>query len=279
MAATKGGLTNGVLVEKTRIATTAVFSPRYAVKSFLRTLAGVVFGVLSGFDRLMFRGHLRQLSYPGGMHCYCNFNGVKLTEFKAHAQRQTARLIEASQAQAQRLGRPIHYLASPQVRKEDLARQIAERDGVSDGLVAVFRCVEPCASFTLRGNGGTKKLEFRPEVRKCLHLYHYYQHPRFGFMYARVQTWAVHDPGRPQRPRVAGAAVGRGRAELPPPRQLRDLGRRRAAGAAAAGCAVAGAVAAVAGRGAGLGAAVSPGVAGQDAGGLLLVAQAVGVGQ
>ena len=159
------------------------------MKSFLRTVAGLVFGVLSGFDRLMFRGHLRQLSYPGGMHCYCNFNGVKLTEFKAHAQRQTERLIEASQAEAKRLGRPVEYLASPKLRKEDFARKIAVRDGVTDGLIVVCRCVEPCMSFTLRGNGGTKKLEFRPEVRKCLHLYHYYQHPVFGFLYARVQTW------------------------------------------------------------------------------------------
>jgi hypothetical protein len=159
------------------------------MKSFLQTLTGLVFGVLSGFDRLMFRGHLRQLSYPGGMNRYCNFNGVKLTEFKAHAERQTERLIEASQAEAQRLGRPIQYLASPKLRKEDLARKIAERDGISAGLIAVFSCVEPCSSFTLRGNGGTKKLEFRPEVRKCLHLYHYYQHPVLGFMYARVQTW------------------------------------------------------------------------------------------
>jgi hypothetical protein len=159
------------------------------VKAFIQTLAGLVFGVLSGFDRLMFRGHLRPLSYPGGMHCYCNFNGVKLTDFKAHAQRQTARLLEASQAEAIRLGRPIQYLASPKLRKEDIARQIAARDGIRDGLIAVFRCVEPCASFTLRGHGGTKKLAFRPEVRKCLHLYHYYQHPVFGFLYARLQTW------------------------------------------------------------------------------------------
>jgi hypothetical protein len=149
----------------------------------------LVFGVLSGYDRLMFRGHLRRLAYPGGMHLYCNVNGLKLTEFKAHAQQQTERLIAAAQAEAQRLGRPIEYLASAALRKEDYARQIAQRDGIRDGLIAVFRCLEPCVSFSLRGNGGTKKLEFRPELRKCLHLYHYYQHPLFGFLYARVQTW------------------------------------------------------------------------------------------
>ena len=51
------------------------------MKSFVQTLAGLVFGVLSGFDRLMFRGHLRELAYAGGMNYYCNCNGVKLVEF------------------------------------------------------------------------------------------------------------------------------------------------------------------------------------------------------
>ncbi len=159
------------------------------MKAFLQTIAGLVFGVLHGYDRLMFRGHLRRLAYPGGMHLYCNVNGIKLTQFKAHAQQQTERLIAAALAEAQRLGRPIEYLPSAALRKEDHARRIAQRDSIRDGLIGVFRCVEPCWSFTLRGNSGTKKLEFRPELRKCLHLYHYFQHPVFGFMYARVQTW------------------------------------------------------------------------------------------
>jgi hypothetical protein len=159
------------------------------VKSFVQTLAGLVFGVLSGFDRLMYRGHLRELAYPGGMLRYCNLNGVRLTGFKAHVEQLTGRLLEASEAQAKQLGRPIEYLASPKLRKEDRARAIAQRDGISEGLIALFKCVEPCWSFGLRGNRATKKLELKPELRKCLHLYHYYQHPLFGFCYARVQTW------------------------------------------------------------------------------------------
>jgi hypothetical protein len=159
------------------------------VKSFVQTLAGLVFGVLSGFDRVMFRGHLRELAYPGGMQRYCHFNGVKLVDFAKHAEHLTSQLLEASEAKAKHLGRPIEYLASPKVRKEDHARSIARRDGIKQGLVAVFKCVEPCWSFSLRGNRATKKLEFRPELRKCLHLYHYYEHPQFGFLYARVQTW------------------------------------------------------------------------------------------
>lgn len=159
------------------------------MKSFVQALAGLVVGVLSGFDRLMFRGHLRELAYPGGMLRYCNFNGVRLTSFKTHAEQLTEQLIAASESEARRLGRPIEYLASPKLRKEDHARRIAQRDRIDEGLIAVFKCVEPCWSFAVRGNRGTQKLEVRPELRKCLHLYHYYQHPLFGFCYARVQTW------------------------------------------------------------------------------------------
>jgi hypothetical protein len=159
------------------------------MKSFIQLLSGMVFGVLSGFDRLMFRGHLRELAFARGMNCYCNFNGVPLTAFAKHAEQLTEQVIAASEAEARRLGRPIEYLASPQLRKEDQARVIAQRDGIRAGWIAVFKCVEPCWSFSLRGNRQTKRLEFRPELRKCLHLYHYYQHPRFGFLYGRVQTW------------------------------------------------------------------------------------------
>ena len=35
----------------------------------------------------------------------------------------------------------------------------------------------------------SKRIEAEPRYRKCLHLYHYQIHPRFGFMSARIQTW------------------------------------------------------------------------------------------
>lgn len=159
------------------------------MKSFVQKLAGLVIGVLSGFDRLMFRGHLRELAMPHAMLRYCNFNGIKLTDFGKHAEQLTDHLIHASEAKAKGLGRPIEYLKSPKLRKEDYARSIAQRDHITQGLIAVFKCVEPCWSFSLRGNRASKKLEFRPELRKCLHLYHYYQHAQLGLVYGRVQTW------------------------------------------------------------------------------------------
>jgi hypothetical protein len=151
-------------------------------------LSGVALGALTGYDRLMFRGHL-PLSYPQGMNHYCWTNGVLFKEFKKHALERTEQLIAGSEAVAKRAGRPIEYLRSPQTRKEDAARALAKRDGITDGLIGMFKCVEPCWSYTVRGNRQAKKLELRPELRQCLHLYHYYQHSVFGMMYARVQTW------------------------------------------------------------------------------------------
>lgn len=159
------------------------------MQSLLAVLGGLVLGVLHGFDRLVFRGHLRQLSYAHGMECYLSANRVLLKDFTAHAQERTALLLEASLAEAKRLDRPIVYLNSSQTSKEDLAREIAERDRVRDGLICVFKCVEPCWTFEVHRNRARKMLELHGKQGKCAFLYHYYFHPVFGFMHARIQTW------------------------------------------------------------------------------------------
>jgi hypothetical protein len=53
----------------------------------------------------------------------------------------------------------------------------------------VLTAVEPCVSFDIHRSREKKKLELVSRHRKCLHLYHYYQHPRFGLMHMRLQTW------------------------------------------------------------------------------------------
>ena len=55
--------------------------------------------------------------------------------------------------------------------------------------MAVFRCVEPCRTYKMRGNYQTKMLEPRLEWGKCLHWYFYVQHPRLGLLHLRLQTW------------------------------------------------------------------------------------------
>jgi hypothetical protein len=157
--------------------------------SFLAKFATVVRGVLSGFDRLFFTGSLRGLAHPRGLQSYLWAHRIPYKDFAAHSLEVTARLEEASLRQAKQLGREIRYLNSAQHRKEDLAREIAARDRIRNGLICVLRSVDPCMSFQINQNHKTRKLEIHYRQRKCLHLYHYQIHPLFGFMHTRIQTW------------------------------------------------------------------------------------------
>src|ERR1700688_4802645 len=66
------------------------------MKTFLQRFGAVVLGVLSGFDRLVFNGKLRQLYTPDGMNRYCNANLVRYKEFKEHAKGVTQQVLQAS---------------------------------------------------------------------------------------------------------------------------------------------------------------------------------------
>ena len=146
-------------------------------------------GTLTGFDRLVFRGSLRSIAYAQGMDKCRTLNGVLLKDFGKYAEKASKRLEEASLAEAKRLDRPIEYLRSSQIDKEEFARKIAEKDRVKDGLVCVLRCIEPCSSFEIYRNRDERRLELKKRQRKCMHLYHYQFHSEFGWMHARVQTW------------------------------------------------------------------------------------------
>ena len=157
------------------------------MKTFLQRFGGIVLGVLSGFDRLVFKGKLRQLYSPNGMNCYLAANHVLRKDFKAHAKSVTDKVLQASLvAEAKKLER-YRYLNSSQISKEEAAREIAAEHRVREGLVGVLQCVEPCWTFDLKSRAG--ELTVQGEMGKCSQLYHYYLHPQFGWIHVRLQTW------------------------------------------------------------------------------------------
>src|ERR1035437_5217373 len=159
------------------------------MQKFIAKFGDLIQGVISGADRLVFRGSLRAIQYPFGMMGYLWHKQVRLTEFGKHAEQLTKKIKEASLAEARRLNRPRQYLTSSKTDKKKMAEQIAVRDGVESGLICVLSCVEPCLSFDVGPNAAQKRLEVKQRLRKCLFLYHYWIHPVFGFMSARIQTW------------------------------------------------------------------------------------------
>jgi len=159
------------------------------VQQFIAKHQDQVSGALSGFDRLVFRGTLRSIAHAAGMNQYLCNNDILLKNFGSHVEQVSQRLKTASLTEAMAARRPVRYLASSALSKEDIARRISAEDRITNGLVCVLTCVEPCRTFEIYRNRDTKHLQLQPRVRKCLFLYHYAVHPVFGFLNARIQTW------------------------------------------------------------------------------------------
>jgi hypothetical protein len=159
------------------------------MQRFIQKHAADVIGVLNGFDRMRFRGTLRWLANPKGMRSFLYAAGVLLKHFKEYVTGVTERIRAATARLAESHNRPLVYLDSSAVRKEQKAREIAQQDGIQQGLICVLTCVEPCFSYEVSRNRQQQRLELRGGTKKCLHHYFYFQDPQFGFMHLRLQTW------------------------------------------------------------------------------------------
>lgn len=159
------------------------------MQTFLARFGSKIKGVLSGFDRVRFRGTLRWLASERGLGTYLNVQHILLKDFKDWAMGLTDQIKQATERLAERLGRPLIYLPSSSERKETRAAEIAQADGVTTGLVAVLQCVEPCQTFAVGPNAALKQLELRHGPRKCSHYYFYVRDPLYGPLSVRLQTW------------------------------------------------------------------------------------------
>lgn len=163
------------------------------MKSFLQRHKDKILGVLSGFDRIRFRGSLRLLSYVGGVSQWLATAGILLKDFLPFTEQLTKHLHQATEQFADESRRPIQYLES-KVDKEALVREIRERQSPADnGLVAVLKTLETCTSFDIFRNRETHHIELRRRLRKCLHYYFYFEDDRFGLTQVRLMTWFPFD--------------------------------------------------------------------------------------
>jgi hypothetical protein len=159
------------------------------MNSFLQRHVAQVLGMVKGWDRLRLRGTIRSISHAAGLSQFLSYSGRLLKDFKEYALASSRQVKEAAMEVGERAGRPAEYLGNPGVSKEEVALDIARRDGIKQGLICTLSAVEPCWSFDLWKNPANGHVELRQAYRKCLHIYQYYQHPVFGFMHVRLQTW------------------------------------------------------------------------------------------
>jgi len=142
-------------------------------------------GTISIFDRIIFKGYL-PFGYPDAMEKFLYRNGLLIKDFKPFAKENSVIIKQSAMDYARRMGRPYQFL-NEKTRKEELAHQIAEKDGIDEGLICVFAVVEQNPSFAMRyGENRPRLVSCRP---RCLTVYFYFMDRQFGFMHIRLQTW------------------------------------------------------------------------------------------
>jgi len=155
------------------------------MNDFLKKHEASITGTISVTDRLILKGYL-PMSYPEAAERFFALRGILLKEFKDFTKAQTETLKVHAQAMAKKENRPYEYL-NGYVRKEEYVRKIAERDGITEGLICVLAMNEENHTFTLRYGEGRPRL--KKSSPRCLTLYFYYLDRHFGFMHVRVSTW------------------------------------------------------------------------------------------
>ena len=169
------------------------------MRTFLQRHEDQILGVLSGFDRLRFRGTLRMLSTVGGMLAVLGRLGVLLKDFKTYAQRLTEQLRASVEAVGQQAGRPVRYLAS-YTNKEELVRGIQQREGTAaSGLVVILSTLESCHSYEIFRDRQQQELKLRGRARTS----------------AGLKRWPMSSRGLPGRTTWTGSCGGPRRTSLP----------------------------------------------------------------
>jgi len=163
------------------------------MQQFLDRHGDNILGVLTGFDRIVFRGTLRNLSYVQGLGQFLGHHKVSYTDFGKFANDLAGRIRSHARRYAEEWGRPYIHLDSPKISKEESAIAIRNADGIRDGLICVFGCIEPCMSYEFTPRKDRTGPWLRRKKRHCLFVYFYFMDREFGLMYVRLQTWLAMD--------------------------------------------------------------------------------------
>ena len=160
------------------------------MNTFVQRFGGKIKGVISGFDRIVFKGCLRPLMFADGAMAFLRSRGVLNKDYKNWVIAQSAALVTAADAYARSTcGRGITPIPSCHERKETIAHERQRALGVKHGLIGVWSCVEPCSTFRACYDAQAGFPQLHHKYSHCKHLYFYYDHPNYGFMSVRLQTW------------------------------------------------------------------------------------------
>jgi hypothetical protein len=142
-------------------------------------------GVLSCFDRVIFRGYL-PLSYAKGVEGFLYRQKVPLKHFKDYAPAIAERVKEHVKGLVEQAGAPYRHLPTKEPM-EAQARRLAQEKNLREGIVCGYSQLETCRSYRFEYRQGRPRL--RPDFRRCLVLYVFVMHAVFGLIHVKIHTW------------------------------------------------------------------------------------------
>jgi len=162
--------------------------------TLLTKFASKVNSVLTGFDRIVFKGSIRPIVHIAGMESFLVSRKILNKDFKPYALAQSHAIVEsAERISSDQCSRGITYIPSINTRKEALAHEQQKKGGIQQGLIGIWSCVEYCNTFRSTYDPTKTYPTLRVEHSKCKHLYFYFDDPVYGFMSVRLQTWAPYE--------------------------------------------------------------------------------------
>ena len=160
------------------------------MKKLIARFGKTVKGVLTGFDRIVFKGTILPVTHDEGAMSFLRWRGVLNRDYKNWMLQQTQDLINTVDMQARtQTGRPIVNLTSWRTDKEKLARKQQEQTGIKSGLVGAWSCPESCWSYKANYSADKGYPQLHRYTTQCKHLYLYLDHEDYGWMNVRLQTW------------------------------------------------------------------------------------------
>ena len=162
--------------------------------TLLNRFSEKVNSVITGFDRIVFKGMIMPIMHAAGMTSFLVARRVLNKDFGSYAIAQSKAIIQSAEELAEAQGGyGIEYIWSSNVRKEKLAHDRQKESGVKEGLIGIWSCVESCNTFRSTYDPNSNYPFLRNERSKCKHLYYYFDDPVYGFMSVRLQTWAPYE--------------------------------------------------------------------------------------
>ena len=137
---------------------------------------------------MIIKGHIRQFFSASGKGFFLSEQNVLLKDFSAYANQVTSDIVAYVEKMAEETHRPLRYLTSAKIPKEQTAMEMLKDNPVEEGLVCILSVVEYCQTLQpIKNRDG--RLELRNVDRKCKYYYLYYLDSHFGFMHVKLQTW------------------------------------------------------------------------------------------